>query len=53
MQILAELLDDYEAEMCARRGEEVQLSELNSRMMHNWAQSMASPLLTRGMKPNR
>lgn len=49
---LAELIDEYEAEMCARGGEEVRVSETNTRMLYDWTQLMASPLVARGMKPN-
>lgn len=53
VQNLAELIDEYEAEMCARGGEEVRLSEVNTRMLHDWTQFVKSPLVTKGMKPNQ
>lgn len=42
-----EVIDVYETEMRARAGEEVRLSEMNSYMLHDWAQVRQSPLMTR------
>lgn len=34
--------------MRARAGKEVELSELNTRMLHDWSQLIKSPFLTNG-----
>ena len=39
----------YEDEMIARGGEEVGLSVMNTRMLHDWEKVMESPLFTAGM----
>ncbi|RMJ29045.1 FAD binding domain-containing protein [Aspergillus sp. HF37] len=40
---------DYEAEMIARGGEEVRMSEANTTAVHNWGKIMESPSVKRGM----
>jgi 2-polyprenyl-6-methoxyphenol hydroxylase-like FAD-dependent oxidoreductase len=49
----AEAIDAYEKEMRTRGGEEVRLSEMNTRMLHDWAKLSESPLFKRGMDANR
>ncbi|TLD23761.1 hypothetical protein PspLS_06706 [Pyricularia sp. CBS 133598] len=44
-----ELIDEYEVEMKARGGREVELSEGNTFMVHNWDMVMSSPLLNKGL----
>lgn len=41
-------IDAYETEMRKRGGEEVRLSEVNTRMLHNWDQVQASPIMRNG-----
>ncbi|KAI0124404.1 hypothetical protein BJ170DRAFT_83947 [Xylariales sp. AK1849] len=45
----SEVIAVYEAEMRARAGEEVRLSELNSYMVHDWSKLLESPLLKRSL----
>ncbi|KAI0378585.1 FAD/NAD(P)-binding domain-containing protein [Hypomontagnella monticulosa] len=45
----AELIKVYEDEMRVRGGAEVQLSEKNSLMLHNWEVASKSPLIQRGV----
>ena len=45
----AELIKVYEEEMRVRGGAEVQLSEKNSLMLHNWEVASKSPLIQRGV----
>ncbi|OTB07717.1 hypothetical protein M426DRAFT_52971, partial [Hypoxylon sp. CI-4A] len=45
----ADLIDAYEAEMRPRGGEEVQLSETNSFMMHDWEKVKDSPMMKMGV----
>ncbi|KAH7304202.1 hypothetical protein B0I35DRAFT_401547 [Stachybotrys elegans] len=45
-----ERIQEYEAEMIERGGKEVRLSELNTRMLHDWEQLMNSPLVTQGLQ---
>ncbi|KAI1477939.1 FAD/NAD(P)-binding domain-containing protein [Daldinia eschscholtzii] len=45
----AELIDAYEAEMRPRAGEEVQLSETNSIMLHDGPRITESPMVKRGL----
>jgi hypothetical protein len=47
---LKERIEDYEVEMRERGGQEVRLSELNTRMLHDWEGLMKSPLVTRGLR---
>ena len=49
---LKDAIDEYEAEMIARGGEEVRLSKLNTEMVHQWDKLMQSPLLQKGAKKN-
>lgn len=35
-------IDAYEMELKARRGEEVKLSEINTRMLHDWVKVLES-----------
>ncbi|KAH7032899.1 uncharacterized protein B0I36DRAFT_361646 [Microdochium trichocladiopsis] len=44
-----ELIDAYEAEMRTRAGEEVRLSEMNTRMLHDWDKVQHSPLVKKGV----
>ena len=46
-------IEGYETELKARRGEEVKLSEINTRMLHDWAKVLESPLFTAGMTANK
>jgi hypothetical protein len=39
----------YEEEMKARGGDEVRLSEINTRMLHDWAQVLESPVFKAGL----
>ncbi|KAI1342076.1 hypothetical protein F5Y15DRAFT_331746 [Xylariaceae sp. FL0016] len=48
-QSQGELIVDYEAEMIARGGEEVRLSEMNSFMLHDFSKVEQSPLMKRGL----
>jgi 2-polyprenyl-6-methoxyphenol hydroxylase-like FAD-dependent oxidoreductase len=41
---------DYEAEMIARGGEEVRMSEANTMAVHNWGKIMESPSVKTGMR---
>lgn len=50
---LHELMDVYEAEMRERGGQEVRLSELNTKMVHDWDALMRSPLVSAGLQANR
>jgi 2-polyprenyl-6-methoxyphenol hydroxylase-like FAD-dependent oxidoreductase len=45
----ARALQEYEAEMIQRAGEEVRLSEANSVAVHDWSQINESPSLKKGM----
>ncbi|KAI1864846.1 uncharacterized protein JN550_008666 [Neoarthrinium moseri] len=45
----AEVVDVYEAEMRERAGGEVQLSEMNSFMLHDWNKLFHSPFMKRGL----
>jgi len=47
------VIDAYETELKARGGEEVRLSEINTRMLHDWAKVLESPLFTAGMTANK
>jgi len=46
-------IDAYEMELKARGGEEVKLSEINTRMLHDWAKVLESPLFTAGLTANK
>jgi hypothetical protein len=46
-------IDAYETELKARGGEEVKLSEINTRMLHDWEKVLESPLFTAGMTANK
>ena len=46
-------VNDYEAEMIARAGEEVRVSKLNTEMMHDWARLKESPFMQRGGDKNK
>jgi hypothetical protein len=46
-------INAYETELKARGGEEVKLSEINTRMLHDWAKVLESPLFTAGMAANK
>ncbi|KAI0852376.1 FAD/NAD(P)-binding domain-containing protein [Daldinia vernicosa] len=45
----AELIDAYESEMRPRAGEEVQLSEMNSIMLHDGSRATESPMVKIGL----
>ncbi|KAH6654962.1 hypothetical protein BKA67DRAFT_656932 [Truncatella angustata] len=45
----SEIIDVYETEMRARAGEEVRLSEMNSRMLHDFSRLQESPLMKRSL----
>ncbi len=46
----AAAIEGYEKEMIARASEEVQLGELNSKMLHNWEQVQQSPVFGKGLR---
>lgn len=46
-------VDAYEVELKARGGEEVRLSETNTRMLHDWARVLESPVFKIGMTANK
>lgn len=39
---------EYESEMIKRAGEEIQISTMNTEMMHDWERLQASPFMQRG-----
>jgi hypothetical protein len=43
-------IDKYEDEMKARAGEEVQISVMNTAMLHDWEKVMKSPLMKAGLR---
>ncbi len=43
-------IDKYENEMKGRAGEEVQISVMNTVMLHDWESVMKSPLMKAGLK---
>lgn len=45
---LRSAVDEYEAEMVKRAGQEVAVSKMNTEMMHDWARLMESPFMQRG-----
>lgn len=45
----AERVAAYEAEMRPRAGQEVDLSRLNTEMLHDWSRFTQSPLLSKGL----
>lgn len=48
-----EALNNYEKEMKSRAGEEVRLSVLNTKMLHDWKLVMESPVMTKGLKKDK
>jgi 2-polyprenyl-6-methoxyphenol hydroxylase-like FAD-dependent oxidoreductase len=44
---------EYEAEMIKRAGEEVQISKVNTEMMHDWLRLSNSPFMQRGGDKNK
>lgn len=46
-------IDDYETELKARGGEEVKLSEINTRMLHDWTKVLESPVFKIGMTASK
>ncbi|KAL8816920.1 MAG: hypothetical protein Q9223_004149 [Gallowayella weberi] len=50
MMAKAGAVDEYEAEMIQRGGEEVRLGEMNTKMLHDWDKVLQSPVLKRGLK---
>lgn len=47
--VQSEAVDEYEAEMKARAGEEVRLSVLNTTMLHDWQKVLSSPVFKGGL----
>jgi len=45
-------IDAYQKEMISRAGEEVELSAMNTEMLHDWSRFQDSPILQRGGHPN-
>jgi len=50
---LASTIATYEAEMKSRAGEEVGLSVINTRMLHDWAQVLQSPVMKAGLSKGK
>lgn len=47
-----EAIGEYENEMIPRSSEEIRVSEMNTRMMHDWEKLKQSPVMTKGMTRN-